>query len=295
MNTVESFLNYCSDIKEYSDNTVRGYKNDLDMFFDYITGKKPINMIEERYVQSITLSDLEDFLNYLKNERDNQAISRARKIATLKSFYSYLEKRRIIKENPTIALDTPKLTYKEPLALSEEESLELLMMTDIKGRNAIRNKSMLITFINTGLRLSELRELKVNQIQGDRIRILGKGKKERTILICEAVKRSIDEYLTVRKIDSEYLFISERGNKISQSQIGKEMHKFLDQLNKEGKITTHILRKTYATLQYRSGTPIAIISKNLGHSSLNTTMIYLGITEEDLEQTIENNPLANIY
>lgn len=295
MKTVESFLNYCSDIKEYSNNTIKGYKNDLDMFFDYMRKHKPVNMIEERYIQSITLDDLYGFINYLKSERNNQAISRARKIATLKSYYSYLEKRRLIKENPTIALDTPKLTHKEPIALSEEESLELLMMTDIKGRNATRNKSMLITFINTGLRLNELRELKVNQFQENTIKILGKGKKERVVPICEAVRKSVEDYLKVRKFNSEYLFVSERGNQISESQIGKEMRKFLDQLNKDGKITTHILRKTYATLQYRNGTPIATISKNLGHSNLNTTMIYLGITEKDLEQTIENNPLANIY
>lgn len=295
MNTVESFLNYCSDIKEYSDNTVRGYKNDLDMFFDYMKEHKPINIIEERYIQSITLSDLEGFVNYLKNERKNQSVSRARKIATLKSYYSYLEKRRIIKENPTIALDSPKLIKKEPESLTLDEALELLMMTDIKGRNVLRNKCMLITFLNTGLRLNELRDLKVNQINEDKIKILGKGNKERTILICEAVKRSAQDYLNVRKINSEYLFVSEQGNQISKTQIGKEMHKFLDMLDKEGKITTHILRKTYATLQHENGTPIETISKNLGHSTLNTTMIYVKVSEKDLEQTIENNPLANIY
>lgn len=295
MKTVESFLDYCSDIKEYSENTVRGYKNDLDMFFDYMRKHKPVNMIEERYIQSITLDDLEGFVNYLKNERKNQSVSRARKIATLKSYYSYLEKRRIIKENPTIALDSPKLIKKEPEALTLNEALELLMMTDMKGRNVLRNKCMLITFLNTGLRLNELRELKVNQINEDKIKILGKGNKERIVLICEAVKRSAQEYLKTRKINSEYLFVSEQGNQISSSQIGKEMHKFLDRLDKEGKITTHILRKTYATLQHENGTPIATISKNLGHGTLNTTMIYVKVSEKDLEQTIENNPLANIY
>lgn len=293
MKTVESFLNYCSDIKEYSENTVRGYKNDLDMFFDYMSNNKPVNMLEERYIQGITLDDLEGFLNYLKNKRDNQAISRARKIATLKSYYIYLEKRRIIKENPTLELDTPKLIHKEPVALSLNEALELLSKD--YGRNSARNKCILTTFLNTGLRLHELCNMKMNDVQGDYFKFIGKGNKERVVPLSESVKKSINDYLQVRKGKTDYLFISERGSQISKIQVERIMNQFLSQLESDKKITTHGLRKTYATLLYNAGTPIATISKLLGHSSLNTTMIYLGITDKDLAEANNNNPLSNIY
>ncbi|WP_040211771.1 tyrosine recombinase XerC, partial [Clostridium polynesiense] len=311
---MNDFLNYLSTIKGKSPNTVRAYKVDLTMFFRFLMiykglvsndvefEKIPINEIDKNFIRSIKLSDLYAFIAFSEEYRNNGNYAKARKVATLKSFFKYLfGKAKIIDENPAAELESPKIDKRNPVYLTLDESKKLLLNMDTSDKNYYRDYCILTLFLNCGMRLSELCSIDVNKIKGDTLSIIGKGNKERTIYLNPACLRAIDDYLTVRdtsKVPEEEkaaLFISSKNRRINKRSVERIVKKYTYMAGLDNsKYTPHKLRHTAATLMYKHGNvDIRSLQKILGHENISTTQIYTHVDDERLREAVNSNPLKD--
>ena len=290
-----SYENYLSVIQEKALSTVYGYKLDVLLFMDYLKTKEKYQDLEldENFIKLIELKDMYGFLGYIKKDRDNGSFSRARKIAAIKSFFIYCEtKLKILESNPCRELEIPKHPSKQIYYLTLEESEALLK--DVVGRNKKRDLAILTLFLNCGLRLSELCNIKIKDMKEDMLVVRGKGDKDRTVYLNEKSIEVIENYMEERKnIKHPYLFLSERKN-----QMCKRMVQYIVQKNilatglDTSKYSTHKLRHTAATLLYKhSNVDIRTIQKILGHKNIGTTQVYTHVDDEDLRKAIRSNPL----
>lgn len=188
------FLSYLETIKGKSYNTIEAYKIDLSLLFKYLKVYKgypipddiefeeiPINDLQENFIKDITLSDLYAFLSFTEKQRNNGTYARARKVATIKSYFNYLQgKAKIINSNPAAELESPKINKRHPIYLTLEESVSLLSSLDKNNYNYLRDYCILTLFLNCGMRLSELCSIKIDKIKGDTLTIIGKGNKGAT-------------------------------------------------------------------------------------------------------------------
>lgn len=306
------FLNYMLTIQNKSEKTVSEYHYDLRTFFRYIKVIKhnadedkfnelPVNNITINDIKSIDLTDLYSFMAYTSRERRNSAVTRARKIACLKSFYKYLHtKVKLIDYNPAAELESPKIVKRLPKYLKLDESITLLQSVNGK-KNVARDYAILVLFLNCGLRLSELVGINVNDIRGDILTVVGKGNKERTIYLNKACQDAISAYMAERaKLkaikDPKALFISERKTRISPKTVQYLVKKYIKVAGLDpDKYSTHKLRHTAATLMYKHGkVDIRALQAILGHESVATTEIYTHIDEDQLRNAVNNNPLSSI-
>ena len=226
------------------------------------------------------------------------ASSRARKIATIRSFYNYLtNKMHLLRENPVKDIDSPKLKKTLPKYLTFDQSLELLRSVD--GLNKQRDYAILTLFLNCGLRISELVGLNLNDIQGETLRVLGKGNKVRIIYLNDACLSAINSYLEVRRPitgrDASALFLSSRNERISRSMVHAMVKKRLSQAGIDAsEYSSHKLRHTAATLMLQNGVDVRAVQEVLGHDHLNTTEIYTHIDNEALRVAAKANPLSHV-
>lgn len=307
--TLNEFVNYHHTIKSSSKKTVDGYKTDLIMLFRFLKLYRGLAIDEEferikisnidiDFLEKITLNDLIAFISFCEKYRGNGASARARKVASIKSFFTYLhQKSEKITKNPSINLETPKLGSRQPVFLYQHECIQLL--ENISGRNYFRDYAIVVLFLNTGIRVSELCSIDINNIGTDTIKVKGKGNKERTVYLNRACIKAIKRYKLERRSHEENkidaLFISERGKRISVRAVENLVERAVENAGlQHKKITPHKLRHTSATLMYFSGVDILKIQYILGHENLNTTMIYTHVSEEQLKQAVNMNPLANI-
>lgn len=306
------FLNYMLTIKNKSIKTIQEYYYDLRTFFRYIKVTKynanekdfediQVNDISLDDIKKIDLTDLYSYMAFVSRDRDNTAVTRARKVASLKSFYKYLHtKLKIIEYNPAAELDSPKIVKRLPRYLNLDESVQLLNSVDGK-KNVERDFAILVLFLNCGLRLSELVGINVNHIRGDTLTIIGKGNKERTVYLNQACKDAIAAYLDKRNKmmnikDPKALFLSERKTRISPKTVQYLVKKYIQASGLDpDKYSPHKLRHTAATLMYKHGhVDIRALQAILGHESIATTEIYTHIDEEHLRQAVQSNPLSSI-
>lgn len=311
---LNNFLNYLTTVKERSPNTMSAYKVDLVMFFRFLKLYKTklpkdiefkeidISDIDDKFIRGIHLTDLFSFMAFLDNYRDNGSYAKARKVATLKSFFKFLYgKVKILDENPAIELESPKIKKRNPIYLTLEESKRLL--SSIDGTNKARDYCIITLFLNCGFRLSELCSIDISKIKEDTLYVVGKGNKERTIYLNKACLKAIDEYLKVRnknldKIkDKDALFISRNNTRINKRTVELMLKKYLRKANlDEEKYTPHKLRHTAATLMYKHGdVDIRSLQKILGHENISTTQIYTHVDNEKLREAVSLNPLSGEF
>ena len=292
---IRDYEDYLIIIQEKAESTVKSYIGDLMLFINFLKTKNNFKNIpvDNVFINKIELHDIYSFLSYVKRERNNSAYARARKIASIKSFFKYCEtKLRIIENNPCHELEIPKLGKHQIQYLSLEESQKLL--TNIVGRNKERDYCILTLFLNCALRLSELCNIKVSDIKDDMLVVRGKGDKDRTVYLNEKCIKSLEEYKKIRnKNKSDYLFLSERKKKISKREVQYIVKKnIIDKKLDKNKYSTHKLRHTSATLLYKYGkVDISTIQKILGHKNISTTQIYTHVDEETLRRAVKLNPL----
>ena len=317
---LRDFLIYHETIKGHSHNTVDEYFLDLRTFFRYLKihrGLVPrstdieeigIEDVDLAFVRSVTLSEVYEYLAFLsrdrvKNQRSREteygisAASRARKIASIKSFYKYLTvKANLLEENPVQDLDSPKIPKTLPRYLSLSESERLLSSVD--SRNSARDYCILCIFLNCGLRISEIVGLNLSDIRSDHIRVVGKGNKERVVYLNDATAAAINDYLLVRKsenaIDKSALFLSNRKTRISREAVHNMVKKSLLRAGLDAsKYSAHKLRHTAATLMLQNGVDVRTLQELLGHEHLNTTQIYTHVDSTDLRIAASANPLGH--
>ncbi len=307
---LQDFLSYMLTIKGKSQNTVQVYFYDLRVFFRFmklhrnITDKKTefenisITDIDIAFIRSITLSDLYAFLAFVSNNRDNSSYARARKVASLKSFFKYLTlKAKLLDINPAAELESPKILKRLPRYLNVEESKQLL--NSIDGQFSERDYAIITIFLNCGLRLSELVGINLNNIKGTSLNVIGKGDKERSVPLNQACIKALEAYMKVRPVngvkDRNALFISERKQRISKESVQKIVKKYIKAAGLDpDRYSTHKLRHTAATLMYKYGhVDIRSLQELLGHESISTTQIYTHLDSNQLKTAVESNPLAD--
>lgn len=313
---VVDFLNYLETIKGKSKNTISGYKIDLSIFFRFLKVYKgypiqeglefeqiPINDIDASFINSIKLTDLYAYLSYAEKQRHNGTYARARKVAALRSFFKYLHsKAKVIKDNPTLELESPQISKRHPIYLTLDQSLDLLSSLDKDNKNYKRDYCILTLFLNCGMRLSELCSIQLDKIKDDTLTIIGKGNKERTVYLNEACIHAINDYLAVRDDskawddDKKYLFLSSRNTPINKRTVELLVKKHIKNAGiVNGKYTPHKLRHTAATLMYKHGNvDIRSLQSILGHENISTTQIYTHVDEDTLRDAVKSNPLSNI-
>lgn len=270
---VIDFLNYLHNIKAKSINTIKGYSIDLGLFFKFLkiykgleqdiilqeVEKVYIGDITDEFIKEISLSDIYSFLAFLEKVRNNGTYARARKVATLKSFFNFLTtKLKLIKENPATELESPKIDKRHPVYLTLDQCLAVLENMDKSNKSYLRDYCILTLFLNCGMRLSELCNIKIEKIKGDTLTIIGKGNKERTVYLNEASLSSINNYLKNRN-DSKateeakkYLFLSSKYRPINKRSVEILVKKHIENAGfKDQKYSPHKLRHTAATLMVR--------------------------------------------
>ena len=313
------FLSYHEAIKGHSRATVDEYFLDLRNFFRYLKierGLVPrstelddisIQDVDLKLIASVTLNDVYDYMAFLsrdkvKNERSHEpeyglmASSRARKIATIRSFYKYLTvKTKQLDVNPVEGLDTPKTTKSLPRYLTLDESRRLLDAVD--GVNRERDYCIICLFLNCGLRISEIVGLNIGDVRGDSLRVLGKGNKERIVYLNDACQAAIEAYKPVRSqmVGSSVsaLFVSNRRQRMGREAVHAMVKKTLLKAGLDpDKYSSHKLRHTAATLMLQNGVDVRTLQEVLGHEHLNTTQIYTHVDNSELRVAAQANPLA---
>lgn len=315
------FLSYHENIKAHSQKTVDEYFLDLRNFFRYIKQTRDSSLrdmswdsisimdVDIALIRTVTLTDIYGYLTYLSRDRARQpnssqtgygvgAATRARKIATLRSFFNYLtQKAHLLDDNPVKDLDSPKLKKTLPKYLTLDESMDLLSCVD--GPNRERDFCILTLFLNCGLRISELIGLNISDIQGDALRVLGKGNKVRVVYLNDACKMALERYLAVRRPvrgrDENALFLSSQNRRISRSMVHNLVKKHLSNAGLDStQYSAHKLRHTAATLMLQYGVDVKAVQEVLGHEHLNTTEIYTHIDNESLRVAARANPLGRV-
>lgn len=310
---LRDFLNYLQTIKGKSINTVQVYFYDLRVFFRFlkihrnIADKKmefdeiSILDVDAQLLRSVTLSDLYSYMSFVSNNRDNTSHARARKVASLKTFYNYLTtKAKLVDINPTSELESPKILKRLPRYLNVEESKKLLTsVSNIEGPNSVRDYAILTIFLNCGIRLSELVGINLNNIKNNTLTVIGKGDKERSIPLNNACIQAINAYMKVRPVngikDRNALFISGHKQRISKESVQKIVKKYIKEAGLDPqRYSTHKLRHTAATLMYKYGNvDIRALQELLGHQSISTTEIYTHLDQQQLREAVSKNPLAD--
>ena len=318
---LREFLIYHENIKGQSPLTISEYYLDLRMFLRFIklvrcdmpihTELDNINIkdVDLAFIQDIDTSDIFDFLSYLANDRQTNsehavpgygisASSRARKLSAIKSFYKYLTVRtKQLTENPVADLEYPKIRKSLPKYLTFEQSASLLQA--VSGQNEKRDYAILMLFLNCGIRRSELVGLNLTDVYEDRIRVVGKGNKERFVYFGSACRKAIDAYLVERNqkvlSDNRALFGSRDNNRISVTAVHRLVKKALLQAGLDStQFSAHKLRHTAATMMLSGGVDVKTLQEVLGHENLNTTQIYTHIENTELKIAAEANPLAKL-
>ena len=318
---LRDFLTYHESIKGQSSRTISEYYLDLRMFLRFIKLMRnqmpiktqldtiPINDVDLTLISTITTSDVLDFLSYLANdrvpnpnspapERGIEKAARARKLSSIKSFFKYLTVRtKLLSENPVADLEYPKLRKSLPRYLTLEQSSALLKAAS--GQNQKRDYAILMIFLNCGIRRSELVGLNLNDIYEDRLRVIGKGNKERFVYFGTACKKAIEDYLPERNkqvlTDNKALFGSRDSNRISVTAVHRLVKKYLLMAGLDPEaFSAHKLRHTAATMMLSGGVDVKTVQEVLGHENLNTTQIYTHIENTELKIAAEANPLSKL-
>ncbi len=282
----DNFLNYIKN-KNYSNYTINSYNKDLDNFYVYLNQ----NNTE---IKKVNYKFLRGYLTVLYDKKYSKKTI-ARNISTLKSFFKYLKKENIIKSNPMNLIKTPKIDKKLPKFLNYDDLEKILSIPDTTTFLGKRNALILELLYSTGVRVSELVNIKLNDIDlsEEKILILGKGNKERYVLFGRKAKEKILDYLKEKMDDSPYLIVNRYGNKISDRGIRKILDSIILEASLSYKISPHTLRHTFATHMLDSGADIEIVRELLGHESLSTTQIYTHVTSESLKRVYsETHPRA---
>ncbi|MDR3119816.1 MAG: tyrosine recombinase XerC [Clostridiales bacterium] len=309
------FLNYIGTIKGKSPNTVQVYFYDLRLFFRFllvhykVADKRAdldtldISEFDEALLRRVTLGDLFAFLSFVYRERENSNHARARKVATLKSFFSYLfSKAKLLDTNPAAELESPKIAKRIPRYLNIDESKHLLVTAgEAETEQNERNFAIITLFLNCGMRLSELVGINLSNIRDDSLTIVGKGDKERAVYLNAACRDAISAYLRIRPnegvSDRNALFLSKRKQRISKNMVQRIVKQSIGLAGLDtAKYSTHKLRHTAATLMYRHGhVNIRALQEILGHESIATTEIYTHLDAPQLREAAESNPLADFH
>ena len=288
----ENFLIFLEIDKSYSDNTISTYLNNLKIYKDYIEE----NRLDEYSIEPI---NLEHFITYLKENFDYKPKSINTMISSLKSYYNFLLKEKYIDNDPTDLLKSPKIDKKYPTYITYDELNRLLLAIDTSKNLGKRDYLLINLLYDSGVRVSELINIRINNIDFENrlIKILGKGDKERVVYFTINTSKILYEYIydicEVHKYPRKYLFENKSNVVISRFEVYNIIRKYAELAKIEKNVTPHVLRHTIATHLIQNDADVMSVKTILGHSKVSTTEIYTHITSEQLIEKVKRlHPLA---
>ncbi len=322
---VQEFLNYLKYEKRFSEHTAKCYEADLRQFGEYLIGAsvggpsadEPISLPHtksgeagvatamatqtdvnvDQLLLSVETAVVRAYLTFL-NEKQYSKATIARKLATLRSFYKFLVKRNQLGSNPVAAVRTPKQDKKLPRFLEYEEVKRLLETPPMNNWLGARDRAILETLYSTGIRVSELVALNMDDVDflGEVVHVRGKGKKERISPIGSSALQVIQHYMEFRNkraqsnsnFDSKVLFVNKHGRRLSTRSVRRKMDKYLKMAGLDPAISPHTLRHSFATHMLNNGADLRSVQELLGHQSLSTTQVYTHLTTRKLKEVYEN-------
>ncbi|MBR1717802.1 MAG: site-specific tyrosine recombinase XerD [Bacilli bacterium] len=283
---INEYIDYLKIDKKYSLNTIKSYKNDLSKFVLFINDK------------DITCLNKKDVISFIENEKLNDKSARtiSHDLIVIKNFYKYLLKEQIIKVDPTIDIELPKLKKSLPHTLSFDE-IDKILDIELNDKYSYRNKAMLELMYSSGLRISELVNLKMQDIdlEDDIVRIYGKGSKERIVPIGDYAINYLKKYIYVYRSSlmhnkvSDYIFLNSRGDRISRQAMFKLIKKIIRDKNIKKNVSPHTLRHSFASHMLENGADLRSIQELLGHSDISTTQIYTHISNKKIKENYEES------
>lgn len=289
------YLEYLKYQKNYSSHTILNYKIDIEEFLEYLN-REGLNY------KSVVYSDIRFFLMYLKNEKKDKNSSIDRKLSSLRGFYQYLANEGVVKNNVFTLLNGPKKEKKLPRYFEYNELEDLFMACDLSTSLGQRDRLILEMLYATGVRVGELVSIKVSDINfsSRHILILGKGNKERIVPYgdyCEEILKKYlkDGYLELNKKNNSYLFLNNRGDKLTERGIRYLLEQIIEKTSIQKHISPHMIRHSFATHLLNQGCDLITVQKLLGHESIKATQIYTHVTTDRLKNVYEHSfPRAKI-
>jgi integrase/recombinase XerC len=283
---VQPFLSYLQFEKRYSSHTILAYEEDLQQFFTYLGGQFDM---QEPALTEIAPSFIRSWLASLK-EAKNSAKTINRKISSLKSFFKYYMRTGKLEQSPMTTIVSPKIPKRLPVYVEQKDTETLFQHVAFPDDwSGMTDRLILLVFYNTGMRLSELVNLKESQVNAaaNTIKVLGKGNKERVIPVSPVLMQDINTYIasknTLNSPERVYLFINEKGRKLYPRYVYLAVKKYLSLVTTIDKKSPHVLRHTFATHLTNNGADLNAVKELLGHSSLAATQIYTHNTIEKLK------------
>jgi len=319
---IQDFLSYLKFEKRFSEHTAKCYSADLCQFNEFLAGtcedsnqsaESGVLTEQERIATdslstqtavkteqklfAVNVNTVRAYLAFLNDQQYSKATI-ARKLATLRSFYKFLVKRNQVPSNPVAAVRTPKQDKKLPHILEYEQVERLIETPQLDNWLGARDRAILETLYSTGVRVSELINLNMDDVDflGEVIRIRGKGKKERIAPIGSSALQAIQHYMEFRtkraesngNFDSRVLFVNKHGQRLSTRSVRRKMDKYLKMAGLDPLISPHTLRHSFATHMLNNGADLRSVQELLGHQSLSTTQIYTHLTTKKLKEVYEN-------
>jgi len=279
---IEKFIRYLEIEKNYSIHTILNYKIDLADFKKF-TGEIDLEKIDYLFLRK--------YLAVLKEKNlGNRTVGRH--LSTLRSFFKFLTRESVLKINPILMLSSPKLEKHLPSFMTEEEVAKLIESAfgkDDKDERGLRDRAILETFYSSGLRISELVGLSLEDVDfiSGIVKVKGKGKKERVVPIGDAALLTIKKYLDKRKKQSEAMFLNKNGKRITTRGVRGIVSKYLKGLGLNKGISAHTFRHSFATHLLNRGADLRTVQELLGHANLSTTQIYTHLTTEKLKNVYD--------
>nr|MBU1328253.1 tyrosine recombinase XerC [Candidatus Omnitrophota bacterium] len=276
---IHKFINYLEIEKNASDHTVTNYKIDLREFSE---------SLKDKPIEQVTHLDVRLFLARMK-EKNFSKSSVARKMACLRSFFKFLYREGYIKSNPAVSLSTPKIDKKLPLFLSTDDVAKLLESPDPSDAMGLRDKAILETLYSTGIRVSELVGLDMEDIDfiSGVLKVAGKGKKERLVPIGDKALRAIKAYFEKIKVidinEKKPVFLNKSNRRASDRAVRRIVHRYIHKTSLNENISPHSLRHSFATHMLDRGADLRSVQELLGHANLSTTQIYTHVTTDRLK------------
>ena len=288
-NYIENFKYHLKIERGLSENSIKSYIYDINKFSKFL-----INNNIKLNAEDISINLIKEFL-YI-NSRIINSRSQSRLISSLKSFFSYLVFENIIKASPIDIIDTPKIGRKLPMTLTSNEVNLILKSIKLKSKNGFRNRAIIETLYGSGLRVSELINLKISDIyfEEDLIMILGKGNKQRFVPMSYYSKKYIKKYINtirskkvIEKKFHDYLFLNKNGKNLSRVAIFNIIKKIMNVVNIKKIVSPHTFRHSFATHILENGADLRSIQQMMGHENITTTEIYTHIDTKHLTKVLE--------
>ncbi len=275
---IRDFIDYLNS-RNVSEHTIKSYENDILQFLNFL---KENGIDDYRYIKAM---DIRNFLSHLLNNGYSNT-SLARKISSIKAFMKFLKKTGRIEQNPALSIKSPKKKRKSPSFLTEREMEELFELLPGNNLLDIRNIAIFELLYGSGLRASELVNLKLSDINffNETISVFGKRKKYRILPLTKKSVESLKRYIELRGKNEGYLFLSKTGKKLTQRDLQRIVNRFISQVTTLTRMSPHTLRHTFATHLLTKGADLRAVQELLGHSSLSTTQIYTHYTIEKLKE-----------